>query len=187
MRHLPLTTKQMMDSSFIFKLCFVSAIVLCTATIVLSCVLPYANCGSTQPCPNYYSYYTDDCFRGGDHYCCNYLYSYCGDPSYCITKPNYYKACWGIDLAIDCCGGATFFLAVAVFIMFCNFRRRTREPMYNPVLRQQGNPVNQAVHFSRPVPQVRDAVVMVNEPRGASQQGVQFRRRGEEPSLLTEA
>lgn len=138
-----------MDNSTAFKASFGAAIGLCTVTIVLACLLPYVNCSPSMPCPYYYSYYTEDCFRGNVPYCCNRLYSFCGDSTYCITKPDYFKRCWGLALALDICGGMTVFLAVVVFIMFCNFRRRVNDPMFNPLLRRNLQSIQWFNQFQR--------------------------------------
>lgn len=201
MRGLPQTTQQMMQNSIGFKISFGSAIALCIITIVMACLLPYVNCSSSQPCPYYYSYYTDDCYRGNTPYCCNRRYSYCGDSSYCVPKPSYFRTCWGIALVMEICGGMTIFLAVVVFIMFCNFKRRASDPVFNPYLIRNQAQIIPSQHLHYPPPYIGSRPHnYINQPalrqeptiqRDVSvpllQNKAEVRDRRDEPSLLTDA
>jgi uncharacterized membrane protein len=127
----PLTTKEMMRKSPVFKFCFWGAVLLTIAVIVLGIVSGNVRCSEYRSC--YWQYgnsYYNECYNYGSTYCCMSSYSYCGD-SYCRYKYSYTTPCMGVFIALWICSGLAFFLAVTVLIMFCNFRRRARDPIFN--------------------------------------------------------
>ena len=130
----PQTIKQMMKDSIPFKFCFVGAITLVVAVIIMGIILPFSACNSYSyhTCTYYYgSYYYYECYSSsyGSTYCCNNNFYYCGD-SNCYYKPSdyyHYNSCMGVFIAMWVCSGVSFILMVATFIMFCNFQGRAKK------------------------------------------------------------
>jgi len=120
---LRLTTKQLMDKSKCFTFLFWGAIVVFSVAIILNIIWPFTSCNNVTnySCSYYYYYNTYECISYGTHYCCQSGYSYCGS-SYCYIKPAYYRPCMGVMIAAWCLYGLAFFMAITVFIMFCNLR-----------------------------------------------------------------
>ena len=169
----PLSLKQMMKESIPFKICFVGAISLVIAVIIMVIVVPFTRCSTYTyySCTYYYgSYYNYECYSSNSYtiYCCSPSYSYCGD-SYCYYKPsnNYsYGPCFGIFIAMWVCSGVCFILMVATFIMFCNFQGKARkglvlmhQPNYancidssnqNPIYVSSNNQPNQPIRVEQP-------------------------------------
>jgi hypothetical protein len=129
----PVTTKQMLQQSTAFRLCFWGAVLLTIAVVVLGIVAGTTTCSGSHSCYWWYgSSYSEQCYSYSTYYCCRSGWSYCGDYNYCNTKPD--EICWGVLIALWVCAGLSFILGVAVIILACNFRRRARNPLFNPAL-----------------------------------------------------
>jgi hypothetical protein len=130
----PPTLKQMMSQSPAFKCLFATSIVLVLTVIVLGIVAPNVSCRDDYSCYWWYgSSYSIECSYYDQPYCCKSgYYSRCGD-SYCVYKPSSYgSGCSGVFIAMWVCTALAIFLAVVVLIMFCQFRKRARNPVLNP-------------------------------------------------------
>lgn len=135
-----------MDKSVPFRFLFWGTIVLFTAAIILSIIFPFTNCYNSSyyySCSWYNSYYYYECSTGYSTYCCSTSsYSYCGNSSYCIPKPNYYnygRPCMGFIIAAWVLYGVSFLMAIGVFIMFCQLRDRVRQGAYANLAVNPGN------------------------------------------------
>lgn len=130
--HQPMTLKQMMDSSIVFKVCFWGDILAIILVGIVSILVNTVNCNTPHSCSYWYSFYTIQCSKNGNDYCCSPSSSYCGDYN-CFSKPiDYFQPCVGFILLTWIGSALVVFLTVAVFIMFCNFRNRARNPLFNP-------------------------------------------------------
>ena len=126
----PLSTKQMMDKSVAFRICFWGAIACMTAAIVLGSIVPFMKCYSNSYCSGSYS---NTCQRNNVYYCCMSSYNSCGD-SYCYRQSTYRKPCYGMLIPLWVVSGLCLLLFFVVIVMFCNFRKRYRNPAFNPQL-----------------------------------------------------
>lgn len=125
------TTKQLMDQSKCFRLLFWGSIFFISVGVILCIIFPFTSCSryNYNSCAWYYYAYPNECTSYSVTYCCQNGYSSCGG-YYCIEKPLRYSACAGVIIAGGSLTGVGFFLAIFVFIMFCNFRGKIRNGAY---------------------------------------------------------
>jgi len=167
---LRMTTKQLMDQSKCFTFMFWGAIATLLAAVILTVIWPFTSCMETSiySCSSLYPYpyVPNECISYGTHYCCPNSYSYCGS-SQCYVKPSFPTMCIGVIIAAWCLYSITFFMAIFVFIMFCNLRNKARIGVYsdnngitNPLMYNNNpqlilpnnNPIVYSDAFSQPNP-----------------------------------
>jgi hypothetical protein len=127
-----MSLRQMMAHSSCFKCSLVLGILMIVSVVVLNIVWDSITCVEDYSCEWWYPGQNQvDCYYYGD-YCCPYnVYANC-DSRYCSIKPIYVNlSCVVIFIAMLICSGLAFFLTITVLIMFCQFRRRARDPIFN--------------------------------------------------------
>jgi hypothetical protein len=125
------TTKQLIDQSKCFRFLFWGSILLVCIGILLMIIFPFTSCSrpSYYSCSWYFPNYYNECTSYGVKYCCPSGYTYCGS-GYCATKPLLYRACDAVIITGGSIMGVGFFLAIFVFVMFCNFRSKIKNAGY---------------------------------------------------------
>lgn len=125
------TTKQLMDQSKCFRLIFWGSIFFISVGVLLMIIFPFTTCSrySYYSCSWYYYNYPNECTSFAVTYCCQSGYGSCGS-YYCIEKPLLYRACDWVIITGGSMMGVGFFLAIFVFIMFCNFRGKIKNGAY---------------------------------------------------------